>query len=450
MPRAVVAQSAPPSLAETRQIAREAFVYGFPLVTNYATLYKQAVDQGSKDYRAPFNVVGSATGVATPDDKFVVTPNSDTPYSFLWLDLRAEPVVVTMPKIEKSRYYTGQLVDLYTFNFAYLGTRSHGNGGGDFLIAGPGWKGEQPSGIKAVFHSETEFAYVLFRTQLFGPADLPNVRKIQQGYTARPLSTFLGQSAPPASPAVNWPPPSKDMTTTTDLFAYLNFLLQFCPPAPSEKELLARFARIGIGAGEGFDAATLAPDVKKAMEDGIADAWVDLAALQKRMDADEVSTADLFGTRQFLRDNYLYRFAGAKLGLYGNSAAEAVYLPYFTGADKKPCDASKSAYTLRFPEGQLPPAGAFWSLTMYDGRSQLLVANPLERYLLNSTMLQSFRFGSDGSLTFYLQKDSPGADKQGNWLPAPNGPFYAILRIYMPKPEVGNGIWRKPPLRRVK
>lgn len=438
------------SFDETRQIAKEGFIYGFPLVTNYDTLYKQAVDRSSRDYRAPFNVVGRSAGVATPDDKFVVTPNSDTPYSFLWLDLRAEPIVITMPKIEKDRYYAAQLIDLYTFNFAYLGTRSYGNNGGDFLVAGPAWAGEAPNGVKAVFRCETQFAYVLFRTQLFNPADLANVMKIQEGYGAQPLSKFLGQPAPPAAPPVNWPPPTKDMTTSPALFPYLNFLLQFCPPNKSERDLLARFAQLNIGAGKDFDAARLSPEARKAVDDGIADAWKALAALQKRINAEEVSSSQLFGNRTFLKNNYLYRFAGAKLGLYGNSGGEAVYLAYFVDANDRPCDASKTDYILRFPKGHLPPAGAFWSLTMYDGKTQLLVANPLQRYLLNSTMLKSFKYGIDGSLTLYIQRDPPGSAKQANWLPAPDGLFYAILRLYMPAPDVVNGTWKKPALQSVK
>lgn len=433
---------------ETRAIAKEAFIYGFPLVTNYNTLYKQAVDTTNRDYRAPFNTIGRTTGVATPDDKFVVTPNSDTPYSFLWADLRAEPVVISVPKIEKNRYYTGQLVDLYTFNFAYLGTRSYGNDGGNFLLAGPGWSGETPAGIKAVFKSETEFAYVLFRTQLFGPADLPNVNRIQAGYNAQPLSKFIGSAPPAAAPPVSWPPPTADMTTTSAFIPYLNFLLQFCPMHPSENELMARFAKLGIAAGKSFDPAALSPETKQAIEGGIADAWKDLTALQARINAEEVSSSDFFGTREFLNNNYLYRFAGAKLGLYGNSGAEAIYLSYFVDADNQPCDASKAKYVLRFPKGQLPPANAFWSITMYDGKTQFLVTNPLKRYLLNSTMVKSFKYGSDGSLTLYVQKDSPGAGKESNWLPAPNGPFYAVLRIYMPAPEVVDRTWKKPPLER--
>jgi hypothetical protein len=187
-----------PTGAETQQIAKEAYIYGFPLVANYQTLYKQAVDTNDRDYRAPFNHLTRSTGVATPEDKFVVTPNSDTPYSFLWLDLRAEPVVVTMPKIDKGRYYTAQLIDLYTFNFAYLGSRTYGNDGGNYLVAGPGWHGDKPKGVNNVIHCETEFAYVLFRTQLYNLADLANVKKIE-GYTAQPLSKFLGTPAPARS-----------------------------------------------------------------------------------------------------------------------------------------------------------------------------------------------------------------------------------------------------------
>ena len=349
----------------------------------------------------------------------MITPNSDTPYSFLWMDLRAEPIIVTMPKIEKNRYYTGQMIDLYTYNFAYLGTRSYGNDGGTFLIAGPGWKGETPKGVKAVMQSETEFAYLLFRTQLFNPADLNNVKKIQAGYHAQTLSQYLKQPAPAAAPAVNWPAPSADMLTTPALFPYLNFMLQFCPTNPAETDLMSRFAKLNIGAGKTFDFSKLSPESQKAVTDGIADAGKDMDALMKRVNADEISSSDFFGTRDFLKGNYLYRYAGAKLGLYGNSGEEAIYLAYFVDANHQPLDASKTAYTLMFPKGGLPPARAFWSLTMYDGKTQFLVANPIKRYLLNSTMLKSFKYGADGSLTLYVQKESPGAAKEANWLPAP-------------------------------
>jgi hypothetical protein len=441
--------SGTPAPQDARALAKEAFVYTFPMADNYATLYKQAIDSTSHDYRAPFNTLTNASSVATPEDKFVVTPNSDTPYSYLWMDLRAEPIVVTMPAIEKERYYTGQLIDLYTFNFAYLGTRSFGNGGGSFLIAGPNWNGATPAGIKAVLRAQTQFAYLLIRTQLFDAADIVNVRKIQSDYRAEPLSTFLHQPAPPSAPAVNWPKPNADMLATPAIFPYLNFLLQFCPTDPSEAALMGRFAKLNLGAGKAFNLASFTPQIQQAIADGIVDTRADVDGMMKKINADEIPSSDFFGTRAFLKNNYLYRFIGAKLGLYGNSGADAAYFGYFVDSDHRPLDASKSNYELHFAKGAIPEYHAFWSLTMYDCKTQLLVANPLQRYLLNSTALKSFKYGDDGSLTFYIQKSSPGKDKEANWLPAADGPFYSIYRVYMPGEAVLNGSWKKPQMRSV-
>lgn len=290
---------------------------------------------------------------------------------------------------------------------------------------------------------------MLFRTQLFNATDLANVDRIQKGYDAKPLSAYLKAPAPRAATDVSWPALRDDMLTTPAMFPYVNFMLQFCPLHPSEKALMERFATLNIGAGKTFDMNALSAEQQKAVQDGIADANEALASEMKKINAEAISSSDMFGTREFLKNNYLYRFTGAKLGLYGNSGAEAIYLAYFVDATGAQADASKHKYQLRFPKGGLPPANAFWSLTMYDGKTQLLVANPLKRYLLNSTMVKSFRYGDDGSLTLYVQKDSPGAALQSNWLPAPDGPFYAVLRIYMPAPEVVNGTWKKPPLQPV-
>jgi hypothetical protein len=437
------------SVADARAIAKEAYIYGFPMAANYATMYKQAIDTSSPDYRGAFNTLTSSKSVATPDDKFVVTPNSDTPYSYLWMDLRAEPVVVTMPKIEPNRYYTGQLVDLYTYNFAYLGTRAFGNEGGAFLIAGPGWSGETPKGVNAVIRSETQFAYALFRTQLFNMADLPKVNEIQAGYHAEPLSAYLHQPAPPAASAVNWPKPADIATPSPAIFSIVNFLFQFCPPDPSENDLLARFAKLNIGPGQTFDFSKCSPDVQQAITEGVNDSKADLAMVIKKADSDEVSSGDMFGSRDFLKDNYVYRFVGAKLGLYGNSKQDALYFSYFNDVNHQTPDAAKSSYELHFAKDDLPPTKAFWSLTMYDGKTQLLVANPLKRYLLNSTTLKSYKYAPDGSLTIYISHTNPGPAKQSNWLPAPDGPFYCVLRVYLPGDTVLNGSWKKPQMQPV-
>jgi hypothetical protein len=432
------------SPAEARSIAKEAYIYGFPMVMNYQTMHKQAIDSTSKDYRGAFNTLNSSKSVATPEDKFVVTPNSDTPYSYLWMDLRAEPVVVTMPKIEANRYYTGQLVDLYTYNFAYLGTRAHGNDGGSFLIAGPGWNGATPSGVKAVIRCETQFAYALIRTQLFNMADLANVNKIQAGYKAEPLSAFLGQPASAAAPAVSWPKPTDEIATTPAMFPLVNFLLQFCPPNPVEKELLARFAKLKIGPGQTFDFNKFSPEMQQAIHDGIKDVAADFDGVMKKVNADQVQSSDFFGARDYLKGNYLYRFVGAKIGMYGNTGADALYFGFFVDADHQALDASKAAYELHFAKGELPQTKAFWSLTMYDAKTQLLVANPLKRYLLNSTTLDSYKYGTDGSLTLYIAHANPGPAKEPNWLPASDGRFYCVFRVYMPGAAVIDGTWKKP------
>jgi hypothetical protein len=433
--------------AEARAIAKEAYIYGFPMVDSYRIQHAYFVDTANPEYKAPWNQIVNVPRVYTPADTAVQTPNSDTPYSFVGLDLRAEPIVLTVPPIEKDRYFSIQLIDAYTFNFDYIGSRTTGNDGGSFLIAGPGWKGETPAGVKKVFQSETEFAFALYRTQLFNPDDLDNVKKVQAGYNAEPLSAFLGQPAPAAAPAIDFIKPltPDEEKTSLAFFNELNFVLQFCPTVPSETDLMARFAKIGVGAGKTFDVNTLLPEMKTAIEQGMADAWVDLGNLQKRIESGEVPIGDLPGSRSFLKNNYLYRMGTAVLGIYGNSKEEAMYPLYGVDAEGQKLDGA-NRYTMHFAPGQLPPVNAFWSLTMYELPASLLVANPLNRYLLNSPMLPQFVKDPDGGLTLYVQNESPGADKEPNWLPAPKGPFLVFMRLYWPKQEALDGTWKHPPM----
>lgn len=433
--------------AEARAIAKEAYIYGFPAVDSYRILYAYFVDTSNPEYKAPWNQIRNVARVFTPEDKAIQTANSDTPYSFAGLDLRAEPVVITVPVIEKNRYFSVQLTDLYTFNFDYIGSRTTGNDGGNFLIAGPGWKGATPSGIEKVFRSETEFIMVGFRTQLFNPGDLDNVKKVQAGYKAQPLSQFLGTPAPPAAPRVDFIKPltPEQERTSPQFFNILNFVLQFCPTHSSEKDLMARFAKLNIGAGQNFDADKLSPEMKKAVSDGMSDAWQAFADLKRQIDEGKVTAGDAFGTRQYLRNNYGYRMAAAVMGIYGNSKQEAMYPVYSVDANGEKLDGAKR-YTLHFAAGQLPPVNAFWSLTMYELPSSLLVANPLNRYLINSPMLPDLKRDTGGGLTLYIQHDSPGKEKESNWLPAPCGPFLTLLRLYWPKPEALDSTWKQPPL----
>ena len=431
--------------AEATTIAKEAYLYGYPVVEVYKTLYTQAVDKQGQNFKAPFNQIGNTAMVFTPRDTAFVTPNSDTPYSFLWMDLRTEPLVLTLPAIEDGRYYSTQLIDLYTQNFAYLGTRTTGNKGGNFMITGPGWTGEKPAGIDAVIPSESAIAYGLYRTQLFDDKDLTKVKDIQRGYRVQPLSRFLEKPEPAAAPDVDWPAPVADMSDSPELFRYLNFMLAFAQPQPSEAALRERFRKIGIDPGQPYNLNELTTEQRKSLEDGIAAGKAEFAKFKKdKVDTHQISSGDLFGSREHLHNNYLYRYAGANMGIFGNSAAEANYIGYFVDNQQHPVDASKHSYTLHFNKGALPPANAFWSLTMYDGKNKLLVDNPINRYLINSRMLPDLKRNTDGSVTLYVQHKAPASELQNNWLPAPDGPFYGVLRIYMPKPEVASGEWKMP------
>lgn len=438
------------SPAEIRAIARDAYIYGYPMVDSYRILHTYFVEKDSPEYKGTWNQLRNIPRVYTPDDKAVQTPNSDTPYSMLGMDVRAEPMVLTIPKIDGDRYFSVQLVDLYTHNFSYLGSRASGNGGGTYLIAGPRWKGEVPPGITQVIQGETELLIAIYRTQLYNSADLDNVKQIQSGYRAQTLSEFLGGSAGTPAPALDFIAPltPEAQKSSLQVFNLLNFLLQFCPTHPSEVDLMERFAQIGVGAGKTISLDGLSPEVAAAMQGGIADAWGELGKLKQRVDAGEVTSGDVFGTREKLKNNYLYRMIAAVVGIFGNSKVEAMYPMYTVDVHGAKLDGANS-YALRFAPGHLPPVNAFWSVTMYELPASLLVANPLNRYLINSPMLPQLQRDADGGLTLIVQNESPGQDKESNWLPAPTGSFFMAMRLYWPKDEALNGAWTAPPLQRL-
>lgn len=440
-----------PGIAETHAIAEEGFIYGLPIVMNYAVMYEYAVDRSSGQFKAPFNHIFNDARVFTDKDTAIITPNSDTPYSFLWMDLRAEPLVLSVPAVEKGRYYSVQIEDGNTFNFGYIGSRATGNDAGDYMVVGPDWTGDTPPKIKKVFRASTQFAIAGYRTQLFNPADMPNVVKVQSGYQAQPLSAYLKQPAPPAAPAINFPKIDKALVKS-NFFEYLDFSLQFAAPGPEETAIRAKLASIGIGAGKSFDFKALSlahkVEVGLGMKDGEEKVTKAADNLGKDINGWKISNA--FGDRAFFHGDWLKRAAGAKAGIYGNDSVEATYPMTKALANGEVLDGSKHDYTLTFAAGQYPPVNAFWSVTMYNGTTQLLTKNPINRYLINSPMLPGMKKNADGSLTLYIQKNSPGKDKAANWLPAPNGPIYLVMRLYWPKqtpPSIlpaGEGSWQPP------
>lgn len=445
------AETARPGFLAAKDIAEAAYVFGLPLVMNYGVMYEFVIDKTSGQYKAPFNEIYNDARVFTPADTAVVTPNSDTPYSMLWLDLRAEPIVISVPAIEAKRYYSVQLVDGNTYNYGYIGSRATGDGGGDFLVVGPGWTGEKPDGVSAVFQSGTDFGLTIFRTQLFDAEDMPNVVKIQAGYKAQPLSAYLGQAAPPAAPEIDFPVFTKGLAKT-EFFEFLDFALTHAPARPLEAEIRDQLASIGVGPGKTFAFKDLPLEQKAEVLAGLVEGKrkVDAAVAAFGADVNGWRVGSPDGDETFFHGDWLLRAVAAQAGIYGNDAAEATYPMVRKDADGQDLDGSSHAYTITFPKDGLPPVNAFWSVTMYDGKTQLLVANPIDRYLVNSPMLPGMKLGENGSLTIYVQKDNPGPDREANWLPAPDGPIYMVMRLYWPKAEQpsilppGKGGWKPP------
>src|SRR5204862_2187349 len=298
------ARAADLTAAETKAIAEEGFIYGLPIVMNYAVMYEYAVDKNSGQYKARFNQINNEARVFTYKDTSVITPNSDTPYSILWADLRSEPIVLSVPAVEKERYYSVMLCDGNTYNYGYIGSRPTGNDAGDYMVVGPDWKGETPAAIKKVFKSGTQLSLVIYRTQLFKPDDISNVVKVQAGYKVQPLSKYLNQPAPPAAPAINFPRINKELVKTK-FFEYLDFALHFAPAGPEEKEIRAKLARIG---------KDLSPEQKAAVGLGMkaGEAKVDQYLSTGAKDINGWKIGSLFGDRAFFNGDWLKRAAAAK------------------------------------------------------------------------------------------------------------------------------------------
>jgi hypothetical protein len=368
----------------------------------------------------------------------VVTPNNDTPYSWAWLDLRSGPFIVSVPRVDKDRYYVMQWFDLFTHNFAYIGVRTTGRKAGKYMFAPPGWDGDAPEGVKEVFRPETHIIGTATRTSYAGPDDLDAMKRVQEHYRLMPLSEFLGEPAPPEAPAPSFPKWDEEKALSAHFITYLNFLLQFVDVHPSEQNVLRRFESIGIGPGKPFDPDALDTAMLAAIEEGVMQGLDRI----KGMTAAATSSAGYFGTREFLENDYLKRAAGAMIGIYGLSMEEAMYTATERDADGNALTGS-SEYVLRFGPDSLPPAEVFWSATMYRLPERLLVENPIGRYAIGDRT-EDLVYGEDGSLEIYIQNKAPMKKKRANWLPAPSGPFFVVMRMYGPGPEALSGEWKQP------
>jgi hypothetical protein len=418
-------------------IAHEALIYGLPTVDLYRILHDFALDPASPEFKAPVNDVFHSRRLADPEDRSIVAMNVDTPYSYAWLDLRSEPVVLTMPAFEPQRYVSAQLIDLYTYIVGYISPRTNGHRGGEFLIAGPSWTGDDPPDMR-VFRCPTELCLVLIRTQLFDEEDMPNVAAIQDAVSVAPLSAIQGQASPRAAGALS-PIAPVDVRAAADLrfFDVLDWMLALMPALPEDRDLRDRMAHIGVRPGARLDLQAASAAAALA---GMRAGMHEILERSKRVR----SSGEIFGSRQLFAGDHLARATGAFLGILGNAAEEYLGVGYQADARGRPFDGARR-YTITFAPGGLPPVSAFWSITVYDADKHLY-ANEIDRYVISSRHIARMQPDPDGGVTIDVQHGAPAPGRVANWLPCPPGPFGLTFRTYLPGESIRSGAWIPPPV----
>jgi hypothetical protein len=450
----LVPMFAPRAMAMTEEEAHaigvEAYLYFYPLVTMDLTR-KQLTNQEPTPggMGGPMNRFANIGAFPSAEMKTVVRPNFDTLYSSGWLDLTKEPVVVSVPDTG-GRYYLLPMLDMWTDVFASPGWRTTGTAAGNFLVTPPGWTGTVPAEF-AQIKAPTPYVWIIGRTKTDGPADYDAVHKIQAGYKITPLSQWGKEPVAPEvkiDPAIDMKTPPKEQVDTMPagkFFAYAAELLKLHPPHITDEPIIARLKRVGFEAGKSFDLDATDPAVKKGLENAPEDAhalmqWkVPTLARVVNYWSMNTDTMGVYG------NYYLKRAIVTQVGLGANLPQDAIYPINLGDAEGKPLDGANN-YTIHFDKGQAPPAQAFWSITLYDLEG-FQVANALNRFALSSWM--PFKYNPDGSLDLYFQSESPGGDKEANWLPAPKGPYNLTMRLYAPKSEALNGKWSPPPVVKV-
>jgi hypothetical protein len=440
----------PVSEAEARAIGVDAYLYFYPLVSvDITRRVATNVEAGKVPGFGPPNTFNSFSVFPTAEFKTVVRPNFDTLYSSAFLDMTKEPVVVSAPDTG-GRYYLLPMLDAWSDVFASPGWRTTGTQAGNFLVTPPGWTGDIPSGMTRI-SAPTPHVWIIGRTKTDGPSDYDAVHKIQAGYKITPLSQWGGEPKPvevKIDPTVDMKTPPKTQVDTMPagkFFAYAAEILKVNPPHITDQPIIARLKRIGFEAGQSFDLDKADPAVKKALETAPADgqaliAWkIPTMARVANGWSMNTDTMGVYG------NYYLKRAIVAQAGLGANLPEDAIYPLNLGDAEGKPLDGAQ-AYTIHFDKAAIPPVDAFWSITLYD-TDGFQVANTLNRFAVSSWM--PFKYNPDGSLDLYFQNESPGADKEANWLPAPKGPFNLTMRLYAPKSEALTGKWNPPPVTRV-
>jgi hypothetical protein len=448
-----MAQSAVPAITQeaARAIAVDAYVYFYPLLSMDITRKQFTnVEPGKEFGKGPMNMFVNVPEYPPADFKGVVRSNFDTLYSIAWLDLTGGPLVVSAPDTA-GRYYLLPMLDMWTDVFASPGSRTTGTAVGNFLVTPPGWSGTVPDGFTRLT-APTPHLWVIGRTKTDGPSDYDAVHQIQAGYKVTPLSRW-GKAPEPMTvtidPAVDMNTPPKiqvDTMPAAKYFAYAAELLKLHPPHDTDQPIIAQMKRIGIEPGKSFDFEKLEPAVKKALESTVEDAqqlmkWK-MATLARVANGWSMNT-DTMGV---YGNYYLKRAIVSQVGLGANLPEDAIYPLNLFDDTGKPLDGANK-YTIHFDKGATPPVTAFWSITLYDSEG-FQVGNSLNRFTVADWM--PFKTNADGSLDIYFQNESPGTDKEANWLPAPKGAFNLTMRLYGPKLEALTGRWDPPPVTKVR
>jgi hypothetical protein len=445
-------EQANPEKAQMKTTVTEAYVYGYPLMVMDVTRQRLTnVPHTTNIGMAPINQFGSKKTV--PDETFtdVVSANADTLYSSAFLDLSKEPVVLSIPAVGK-RYYMMPMLDAWTNVFDSPGTRTTGNGKGDFVITGPNWSGSLPPRVKQI-KSPTDMVWIIGRTATSGKADYAAVNAIQDKYKLTPLSAwgkpYTSPTSVPTDATFNMKTPPVEVVANMDaaaFFSRLAMLMKDNPPAPADAPMLAKLASIGVIPGQPFDLNKNGANAAKAISDGVNEGKAKVIDLGhnpgngRKVNGWDVAIQGMgsYGT------NYDARAGVTWFGLGANLPADAVYPKTDVDADGNPLNGANK-YVLHFDKGQVPPVSGFWSLTMYNAK-QAFVGNPIHRYAIGDR--DKLKFNPDGSLDVFIEHDSPGAEKESNWLPADSGNFNLVLRLYWPKETILDGTWTPPAVKK--
>jgi hypothetical protein len=434
------------SLQEAKEIAKEAYIFGFPFVTNYRAFIHPLISGHPLMQGAGFNQFAHNRQLFPPTT--ADSTQRDTLFSLGILDLRREPVVISVPDVPEEQVYMLQLGDTSTESLPYISTLTTGNQASETVLVGPDFQGYLPAArFDGIITTRGQFVIMMGRTVVFDPKDLSPAHAVQDGIRMRPLSQFLGSELPQEVEPVDFLPWKPESAAGLGIFDYINMALAWHPPAIYEMDAMAEFARIGVIPGRRFTTEGLSPENVRALEEGVAEANAMINDMANEGAGGELIGSWFWTTKDISRfgRDYLTRAAISLRNIYPNAPDHAIYGTANRDLDGEPLT-GKNRYELRFEAGKFPPVNWFWSVTLYDSETTAMVPNPLERYTIGDRTA-GLKFDDDGSLTLTIGHAEP--EDKANWLPAPEGAFYLILRLYGAKPEVMAGQWTPPPVKRI-